>query len=61
MTEKEMDSAIRKEPFEPVQLILSNGATYNVTHPDSIIIRKRMIAVAAGRDSHDFEHSRQPG
>ena len=52
MTDKEMKAAITKDPFEPVQPALSNGATYHVTHPDGIMIRKRMAAVAVGDVIH---------
>jgi hypothetical protein len=52
MTDQEMRAAITKEPFEPVQIVLSNGATYSVTHPDGIMIRKRMAAVAIGEVIH---------
>ena len=52
MTDQVLSAAVTKEPFEPVQLVLSNGATYNVTHPDAIMIRKRMAAVAVGDVIH---------
>jgi hypothetical protein len=52
MTDQEMKAAITKEPFEPVQIILTNGATYHVTHPVGIMIRKRMAAVAVGEVIH---------
>ena len=57
MTDKELTAAILKEPFHPVEIVLSNGATYQVTHPDGVIIRKRMIAVAVGDLIHTISNS----
>ncbi len=52
MTDQEMTAAITIEPIEPVQITLSNCAVYPVTHPDGIMIRKRMAAVAVGDVIH---------
>jgi hypothetical protein len=48
MSYKELHAAILKEPFQPIEIVLSNGATYQITHPDGIMIRKRMVAIAVG-------------
>jgi hypothetical protein len=57
MTDKELSAAISKEPFRPVEIVLSNGASYQVTHPDGIMIRKRMSAVAVGDIIHTIANA----
>jgi len=56
MTDKELTAAILKEPFQPIEIVLSNGATYRVTHPDGIMIRKRMVAIAVGDVIHTISN-----
>lgn len=49
MTQDDLNEAIRgREPFVPVRIHLSNGATYDVTHPDGILISETVAAVAVG-------------
>lgn len=49
MTDDDLNKAIRgREPFLPVRIHLSNGATYDVTHPDGIVISKNVVAIAVG-------------
>jgi hypothetical protein len=46
MNEEELKAAIKaKQPFEPVRLHLSNGATFEITHPDAIMIGNRTSAI----------------
>jgi hypothetical protein len=53
MSEKDLREIVHAVPFVPVRLQLSNGASYDLTHPDSILLSKRMAAVAVG-DSLKF-------
>lgn len=48
MRDKYLTAVIRAVPFVPVRLQLSNGASCDITHPDSIMVSKRMAAVAVG-------------
>ena len=48
----ELNDVVKRQPFMPVQVHLSNGATYEVTHPDSILVRKRVAAIAVGDSIH---------
>lgn len=51
MTQDNLNEAIRgREPFLPVRIHLSNGATYDVTHPDGIVISETMAAIAVGNN-----------
>jgi uncharacterized ubiquitin-like protein YukD len=46
MSQEDLLKAIKQSPFVPVRLKLSNGATYDIRHPDAILIEKRVAAVA---------------
>jgi hypothetical protein len=48
MTDKELRQVVQARPFVPVRLHLTNGATYDLTHPDGILLSKRMAAIAVG-------------
>lgn len=52
MSEDDLKSAIHREPFVPLRLHLSNGMTYDVRHPESLLVSKRMAAVVSGDVIH---------
>jgi hypothetical protein len=39
---------LKKRPFTPFRLHFSNGATHDVTHPDSVLLSERVAAIAVG-------------
>jgi len=49
MNEDELKKAVKSEPFEPVRIHLSNGATFDVKHPDAILVGPRTSAVLVGQ------------
>lgn len=49
MNQDELNEAIRgRQPFVPVRIHLSNGGTYDVTHPDGILIGENVAAISVG-------------
>lgn len=45
---------IRAQPFEPFRIHLSDGAAYDIRHPDQIITqRSKVIVGVPGRDAPD--------
>ncbi len=49
MDHEELYEAIRgKQPWVPVRITLSNGATYDVTHPEGIMLTESMAAISVG-------------
>ena len=49
MNEQDLNEAIRgRQPFVPVRIHLSNGGTYDVTHPDGILIGENVAAISVG-------------
>jgi hypothetical protein len=41
MTQEELQEAARRQPFEPFRLVLTTGTTYDVRHPDLIMVGRR--------------------
>jgi hypothetical protein len=52
MSEDDLKSALKREPFVPMRLHLSNGLTYDVRHPENATVSKRMAAVVSGETIH---------
>jgi hypothetical protein len=48
MREEDLAKVVKAQPFVPVRLHLSNGATYDLTHPDGILLSERVAAIAVG-------------
>jgi hypothetical protein len=41
MDYRDLQHALRKRPFEPFRIIVTAGKTYDVTHPERILVGKR--------------------
>ena len=41
MTAEELREYARRQPFEPFRVILTTGATYDIHHPDLIMVGHR--------------------
>lgn len=48
MSEEELRLAVLTQPFEPVRIHLSNGATFDVKSPGAITIGRRTSGVVVG-------------
>ena len=48
MREEDLKRVVQAQPFVPVRLHLTNGATYDLTHPDGILTSRRVAAIAVG-------------
>ena len=48
MKKEDFDLLLKRRPFTPFRLHFSNGATHDVTHPDSVLLSDRMAAIAIG-------------
>ena len=45
MTQEELQQAARRQPFEPFRLILTTGTTYDIRHPDLIMVGRRSATI----------------
>ena len=46
MRAEEIRNHLRKQPFRPLRLYLSNGASYDVRHPELIYVSRREVVMA---------------
>ncbi len=46
MRADEVRNHLRKQPFRPFRLHLSNGVSYDVRHPELIYVSRREVVVA---------------
>ncbi len=51
MNHKELQEVARKQPFEPFRLILTTGATYDIRHPDLIMVGRRSATIGIAEDA----------
>ena len=50
---KTIQEKVYGQPFEPIRLKLTNGSTYEVRHPEMMIVTRRSVAVAVYPDGSD--------
>ncbi len=50
MRAEEITRLLKRRPFEPFGLYLSDGSSYAVRHPDQVIVTPRAAYVGVGRD-----------
>jgi hypothetical protein len=46
MNMETIQELLRRQPFEPFQIRLSNGETHQVRHPENVAVAKTRIAIA---------------
>jgi hypothetical protein len=61
MTSEELQTKARRQPFEPFRVILTTGATYDIRHPDLIMVGRRsaIIGVTKRPDGTVYENTMQ--
>jgi hypothetical protein len=59
MTAEELRDTLRERPFEPFRIVLTDGATYDVRHPDLLWVGQRVAYVGLTGDASQtfFERS----
>ena len=40
------------QPFEPFRIVTSSGETYDVSHPEVLLVSKRVVYVGVAKDPH---------
>ncbi len=58
MTQQEVHDAARRQPFEPFRLILTTGATYDIRHPDLILVGRRSAIIGITEDGTGTAYER---
>ncbi len=47
----------RRQPFEPYRIHLTGGKTYDIVHPDQVIVFRSRIIMVVGYENGVPEHS----
>lgn len=45
ITAEDVRTKLRETPFPPFRIVTSSGSTYDVTHPDSVFVTRRVLYV----------------
>ena len=61
MAPQELRAAVRRTPFAPFRLTLTEGSSYEIRHPDLCMVGHRSAVLGLGADPNDpdalFERS----
>ena len=49
LTAEDVKTKLREIPFTPFRIVTSSGEGYDVTHPDSVLVTKRVLYVGVYR------------
>ena len=50
MTQDDLQEYARRQPFEPFRVTLTTGATYDIRHPDLIMVGRRSAVIGITTD-----------
>ena len=50
MTPEELRACARQQPFEPFRIVLTDGAGYDIRHPDLLMVGQRIAFVGLTGD-----------
>jgi hypothetical protein len=55
---QDLQVAARRQPFEPFRVILTTGATYDIWHPDLIMVGQRSVIIGMTNDPNRTVYER---
>jgi hypothetical protein len=58
MVPEELKDTLREQPFRPFRIVLTDGETYDIRHPDLLWVGKRTAYVGLTRRPGDEFHDR---
>ena len=50
MTQEDLRDAVRRQPFEPFRIVLTTGDTYDIRHPDLVMVGRRAAIIGITKD-----------
>ena len=56
MRPEDLHEFTRKRPFLPYRIHITGGQTYDVRHPDQVIVLRSRVVIAVGADSGVADH-----
>ncbi|HJT34536.1 MAG TPA: hypothetical protein VJ783_21070 [Pirellulales bacterium] len=58
MTHEELRDVAKRQPFKPFRLHLTTGATFDVRHPDLIMVGRRSAVIGIADEPSDTIYER---
>jgi hypothetical protein len=46
-TAEEIQARLRKQPFQPLRIIASEGLRYDIYHPDLVVVGRRYLVIGS--------------
>lgn len=57
MRPEQIRNHLRKEPFEPIRVFLSDGSMYDIPHPELAIVSRAEVIIALQAKDDDLPES----
>lgn len=54
MTAKDLQKRVREQPFVPFRVVVSEGASYDVRHPDQVMVRRDAIVIGVPSEDDGY-------
>ena len=54
MTAETLHEHLRRQPFQPFRVFLSDGSKHDVRHPEMALLTRREIIIAVPQDAQDI-------
>jgi hypothetical protein len=58
-TAHDIQEKVRRQPFRPLRIVSTSGPTYDIHHPDLIMVGKREVTVGIGAADEPGFYDRQ--
>jgi len=58
MTDEDLKTVVRRQPFEPFRLTLTTGATFDIRHPELIMVGRRAAVIGLTDDPNSLSFDR---
>ncbi len=58
MPPEELQEKFRKQPFQPFRMYLADGAVYDVTHPELVLLGRRSLLLGVAGTPEDTLYER---
>lgn len=55
---KDVSARFKQRPFTPVRVVTSAGETYDVMHPDLVLVGQRELVIGIGTSDEPQHHDR---
>jgi hypothetical protein len=55
---RDVDARFKQRPFVPVRLVTSSGESYEIMHPELVLVGQREVVIGIGTTDHPQNHDR---